>query len=393
MKLSRPKKKMFVALGLMSGTSMDGIDIALVRTNGKRKVERGPYRSYPYPAKFREKLVHGLRTARNIRKRGDRPDELPSLEREVTRRHVAAVHKYLKHNGLRLSDVDIVGFHGQTVLHRPESGLTVQLGLGQVLADQTGLPVVYDLRANDMAHGGQGAPLACAYHRALAAGLEANGPRWPVVFVNIGGISNVTWIPAEGEMVAFDAGPGNMLIDQWMQTKAGKSFDEDGQTATGGKVVDRIVDSYLENAYFEQAPPKSLDRGDFAPLKSDQISLADGARSLARVTALALVRSMAKLPQPPALWVICGGGSRNPVIMRDIQELVAASDGSRYAKVATAEEFGLNSEAIEAEAWAYLAVRSLRGLNISWHGTTGVHHAATGGTLSMPDQRDNIVSA
>jgi anhydro-N-acetylmuramic acid kinase len=393
MKHSRPEKKMFVALGLMSGTSMDGIDIALVRTNGKRKVERGSFQSFPYSAKFRDRLSDGLRAAKDIEKRGDRPDGLRALEKEVTRRHVAAVFKYLKRSGLRLSDIDIIGFHGQTVLHRPERALTVQLGLGQMLADQTGLPVIHDLRANDMAHGGQGAPLACAYHRALAASLNADGPRWPVAFVNIGGISNVTWIPADGEMIAFDAGPGNMLIDQWMQKKAGKPFDDGGRTAMDGKVVDEIVDSYLENAYFDQSPPKSLDRGDFAPLKAGRASLADGARSLARLSALALVRGMAKLPQPPALWVICGGGSRNAVIMRDIRDLVADSNGAATTQVGSAEDFGLNSEAIEAEAWAYLAVRSLRGLNITWHGTTGVREAATGGRLSMPDQRDSIVSA
>jgi anhydro-N-acetylmuramic acid kinase len=382
----QPKQKMFVALGLMSGTSMDGIDIALVRTNGKRKVERGPFLSFSYPAKFREKLAQGLRTAREIRRRSDRPDGLASLEKDLTRRHVAAVNTFLEKTGLRLSDIDITGFHGQTVLHRPKRGLTVQLGLGQLLADQTGLPVVHDLRGNDMANGGQGAPLACAYHRALAAGLDIDGRQWPVAFVNIGGISNVTWIPAEGEMIAFDAGPGNMLIDQWMQRNAGKPFDKGGETAMRGNVITPIVERYLENPFFDLPPPKSLDRGDFPPLEAGAVSLADGARSLARLTAVALVRASARLPQPPALWVVCGGGSRNPVIMRDLEELAGAASAG-VARVGPAEEFGLNSEAIEAEAWAYLAVRSLRGLKITWNGTTGVREAVTGGRLSMPQIR------
>lgn len=379
------EKKMYVALGLMSGTSMDGIDVAMLRTNGKNRIERGPFVSFPYTKKFRTRLEEGLRVAVSINARSHRPGDLRKLEDDITLRHVRAVRKFLDRMGLRLSDVDIIGFHGQTVIHRPEIGLTVQLGLGQLLADRTGLPVVYDLRAMDMTHGGQGAPLACAYHQALARNLQVPLVRWPAAFVNIGGISNFTWIPGEGAMIAFDAGPGNMLIDMWMQAKAGKLFDKSGNTAARGRILRDIVDGYLALPYFDLAPPKSLDRGDFRPLSTKAASLEDGARTLARVTAASLIRACDHVAAPPALWIVSGGGVRNRAIMDDLAQMAAErSSGDRRPVVMAASELGLDSDAIEAEAWAYLAVRSLRGLKITWPGTTGVASPVTGGVLALP---------
>ena len=368
---------MYTALGLMSGTSMDGIDIALLSTNGKYRLERGPFASFAYTDKFRQRLRQGLDDAKSINQRAERPGGLKKLEQQITQRHIKAINRFLNETGLRLSDIDVIGFHGQTVLHKPEVGLTVQLGLGKTIAEETGVPVVCDLRANDMKHGGQGAPLASAYHRALARTMKDLA--WPVAFVNIGGIANVTWVSLEGRMIAYDAGPGNVLIDRWVQEKTGDPFDESGKLAAKGKIDNGIVNRYLSDPFFEQAPPKSLDWGYFAPLPVDAASAPDGARSLARLTARALMTSTEQLPEPPATWVISGGGARNPVIMADLAELSGDA-----VSVITASSLNLNADAIEAEAWAYLAVRCLRDLKITWPGTTGVDVSRTGGVIIHP---------
>lgn len=218
--------KTLQAIGLMSGTSMDGIDVALVTTDGEAVVERGPFLAVTYDDAFRQRLKQGLEDAKAITDRRQRPESLAALERELTLRHAEAVKSFLAANGLRARDIDVIGFHGQTVLHRPDQALTVQLGDGALLARETGIDVVYDMRANDMVHGGQGAPLVPAYHAALAGGLGAES--LPACFVNIGGISNLTYIGADGEIAAFDSGPGNTLIDQWVETHTGLAFDAGG---------------------------------------------------------------------------------------------------------------------------------------------------------------------
>ena len=214
---------------------MDGIDVALLRTDGETVVERGPSAGFPYDARFRDRLKQGLVDAKAITHRDQRPGALDALERDLTLRHAEAVKTFLKQNSLSAADIDVLGFHGQTVLHRPDEALTVQIGDGALLAGETGIDVVYDMRANDMEHGGQGAPLIPAYHAALARG--AAGLAAPVVFVNIGGISNLTFI-GEGEtLIAYDSGPGNTLIDQWVEAHAGIPFDQGGMIASEGTVL------------------------------------------------------------------------------------------------------------------------------------------------------------
>lgn len=388
------EKKRYAAIGFMSGTSMDGIDLALLVTNGKSKLERGPAASYPYEAAFRARLAAALETARSIENASDRPGDLASLDREIALRHVAALRRFLEENNLRLSDIDLVGFHGQTVLHRPERGLSVQLGDAQYLADETGLPVVHNLRANDMAHGGQGAPLAPVFHRALAANLgEPWAGSWPVLFVNIGGISNITWISEQGGLIACDAGPGNALIDQWVAANAGVPFDQDGAIASEGSVVASLADRYLSSPWFGRPYPKSLDRNDFAPLEAGAASLEDGARTLAHVTAAAICKAIEQLPERPRLAVVCGGGRKNAAIMDDLKALLNPAIGAHGEDkageplplaVISAEDAGLDGDTIEAEAWAYLAVRCVRGLKITWPHTTGVAEAITGGEIAYP---------
>jgi anhydro-N-acetylmuramic acid kinase len=368
-------RQLKTAIGLMSGTSMDGIDVALLRTDGDALVERGPFLGVAYDPQFRGQLKLALEQAKAIRKREERPGELVAIERELTLRHASAVREFLTKNDLEPGDIDVIGFHGQTVLHRPDEALTVQIGDGTLLARETGISVVYDMRASDMTHGGQGAPLVPAYHAALAKRL--GNAKLPVCFVNIGGISNLTYIGADGAIIAYDSGPGNTLIDQWVETHAGIPFDQGGMIASEGRVIGELADRYLENPFFTAQKRRSLDRNDFLPPAGHEAELADGARTLAYVAAASIIKSAGHLPVMPRLYVICGGGRLNRTLMKDLVELAARQN----AGAISAEEASYDGDAMEAEAWAYLAVRSLEGLPLTFPGTTGARQAVSGGIL------------
>jgi anhydro-N-acetylmuramic acid kinase len=373
--------EMKTAIGLMSGTSMDGIDVALVRTDGRDRVERGPALGIAYDPKFRDRLKQALEDAKSVTHREERPGSLAAVEKDLTLRHAEAVRNFLSKNNLQSADVDVIGFHGQTVLHRPDEALTVQLGDGALLAREIGIAVVHDMRANDMVHGGQGAPLIPVYHAALTAGLPAHlHSERPVVFVNIGGISNLTFVGTGGKIVAYDSGPGNTLIDQWVEAHAGIPYDQGGMIASEGRVLADLTERYLANPFFAGPKRRSLDRNDFLPPSGADASLEDGARTLAHVTAAAILKSSKHLPERPGTYVICGGGRLNRIIMRDLSDLASAEQ----AAVISAEEAGLDGDAMEAEAWAYLAVRSLEGLPLTFPGTTGVIKPMTGGVLNLP---------
>ncbi|MDQ0558416.1 anhydro-N-acetylmuramic acid kinase [Rhizobium mesoamericanum] len=371
-------EKIRTAIGLMSGTSMDGIDVALLRTDGRTIVERGPFLGIPYEPAFRDRLKLGLEQAKVITQRERRPGDLASIERELTLRHAIAVRKFLTANALDASLIDVIGFHGQTVLHRPDEALTVQIGDGPLLARETGIKVAYDLRANDMIHGGQGAPLVPVYHAALAANVP--DAILPVCFVNIGGISNLTYIGADGMLVGYDSGPGNTLIDQWVETHAGVPFDQGGMIASEGRVITELADRYLNSPFFTGKKRRSLDRNDFPPPSGADAELADGARTLAYVAAASIIKSASHLPVTPTLYVVCGGGRLNRVLMQDLKD-IAHRQG---AEVTAAEEAGFNGDSMEAEAWAYLAVRSLDGLPLTFPGTTGVRAPVSGGVVAEP---------
>ena len=359
------------AIGLMSGTSMDGIDVALIETDGENRVERLACLTVPYDAPFRSDLAAALEEARALTDRTARPGCLAAVEQELTQRHAAATAQLLAQGTVGL--VSVVGFHGQTVLHAPERRLTVQIGDGAALARNTGLDVVYDLRAADVAAGGQGAPLAPVYHRALAARL----PERPVAVLNVGGVGNVTWIGRDGTLIAFDTGPGNALIDDWIHGRTGRAMDTHGTIAASGRVDDDALLALLTHDYFGQVPPKSLDRNAFNLDPVRHLSLEDGAATLAAFTATCIARAREHFPEEPKLWVISGGGRRNRTLMSMIASQVESA-------VAPAEAAGFNGDAVEAEAWAYMAVRSLKGLPITFLGTTGVARPMTGGLIAKP---------
>jgi anhydro-N-acetylmuramic acid kinase len=310
----------------------------------------------------------------------ERPGSLAVLEEDITRRHADAVAAFLAGAAGSWGKPELIGFHGQTVLHRPQQALTVQLGDGQMLADLTGLPVVFDMRAEDMRHGGQGAPLVPAYHAALARSLPSGLARFPVVLVNIGGISNISYVPEHGDPIAFDTGPGNGLIDQWVAREAGVSFDADGAIAGKGTTVREVVSRYLAKPFFAQGGPKSLDRSDFTLAEAEGLNVADGARTLAAVSAAAILKSTEHLPEKPKLWIICGGGRKNPHIMADLKAGAKAAG----SEAISAEQAGFDGDATEAEAWAYLAVRSLNGLPLTFPTTTGCEKPVSGGVVVKP---------
>ena len=359
------------ALGLMSGTSLDGIDVALISGDGRENPARGPFLGVAYSPEQRARLRAGLEAAKAISARHERPGGLAALERDLTLWHAQAVKDFLGRFGQVRPG--LIGFHGQTVLHRPEAGLTVQLGDGALLARETGIAVVADMRAADVAAGGQGAPLVPAYHAALAAGLAAR----PVAFVNIGGVANLTFVGRDGGLVAFDTGPGNALLDDWALAHTGRAVDADGALAASGRVDEARLAGWLSQEWFRRAPPKSLDRLGFAHCDCTGLSAADGAATFTAFTARAIAQAGAHLPEPPAQWIICGGGRRNPVLMA---MLAAAVPG----EVVSAEQAGFDGDAMEAEAWAHLAIRSRLGLPLSFPATTGVRTPVTGGVMCLP---------
>ena len=357
------------AIGLMSGTSLDGIDVAYLETDGEHAVKRGPSATYSYDENQQAMLRQALREATEITQRGERPGILAEVEKSLTRWHADAVESFSAQHGLSDSNVDVIGFHGQTVLHKPEQGLTVQLGDGPALAKATKIPVVYDMRAADMAAGGQGAPLVPIYHAALAT-------THPSAFINIGGVGNITFLGSDGELLAFDTGPGNALSNDWMMQHRGLTFDDGGQTALKGRVSLAHLTAAMAHSYFGEKPPKSLDRNSFSGLNFSDLNFEDGAATLAAFTAHSIAASAKWFNDMPRQWVICGGGRHNAAIIQNLASLLPS--------VVKAEALGLNGDSMEAEAWAYLAVRSLKGLPITFPRTTGVKAPTTGGLVANP---------
>ena len=230
--------------------------------------------------------------------------------------------------------------------------------------------MVYDLRAADCAAGGQGAPLVPVYHRALAAKI----PERPIAFVNVGGVANITWIGRDGRLIAFDTGPGNAMLDDWMLRRSGAAYDREGAAAARGRVDADAVEDFLRAPFFSRVPPKSLDRHAFAGIEGRNLGLEDGAATLTAMTVAAIAKAREHLPEQPALWLVCGGGRRNRTLMTGLAAIVEAA-------VAPAEAVGLDGDTMEAEAWAYLAARSALGLEITFPGTTGAPAPMTGGVL------------
>jgi len=355
-------------LGLMSGTSMDGVDAAVLETDGEAVTAFGPSAFRAYAPEDRAALRAAL---------GRWPGEagLDDVEARVRAAHAAAVAGF--------EGLELVGFHGQTLAHEPRGRGTHQIGRGDRLAAETGVPVVWDFRSADVASGGEGAPLVPFFHFALARAIGATAP---VAFLNIGGVANVTWVDpraaapeAPGALVAFDTGPGNALLDDLLGERRGEAFDADGATAAAGRVDRGVLARLGDHPYIRRAPPKSLDRQDFHGFLEAvrHLSTEDGAATLAALTVACVAEGARHFPEPAARWLVCGGGRRN----RTLMAMLAAGSN---APVEPVEAAGLDGDMLEAQAFAFLAVRVLRGLATSAPSTTGARLPVSGGRVSRP---------
>jgi anhydro-N-acetylmuramic acid kinase len=353
-------------LGLMSGTSLDGVDAALIVTDGEAVLEPGPALTLPYPEPLRARL-RGILGGKG---------PVADVERDVTLFHAHAAEALIAKHGNGWAKIDLVGFHGHTILHRPGEGRTWQIGDGALLARQLGIAVVNDFRTADVAAGGQGAPLAPIYHQALATHLPRS-----VAVLNLGGVGNLTFIGEGDALLAFDTGPANALIDDWALKHTGTAVDHGGRLAAAGRVNQESVARFLSHPYFDQRPPKSLDRDDFKAMAgrlTDGLSAEDGAATLTEFTVRSVAAALPHLPARPLRWLVTGGGRHNPRIMAGLAAALAAP-------VEPIEAIGENGDALEAHAFAYMAARTARGLPITFPGTTGVKRPLGGGRLHRPN--------
>ncbi|MEL6258249.1 MAG: anhydro-N-acetylmuramic acid kinase [Pseudomonadota bacterium] len=366
----------FWVVGFMSGTSLDAVDAAMIKTDGVTISEFGPTSERRYLPSERGLLQAAIQAARDWNWQGPEPDApFRAAEAVLTICHAEAYRDLLQNWSGPLPA--LAGVHGQTVLHRAPTaerrGATRQsLDAGSV-AVQLGLPLVSDLRSADVAAGGQGAPLAPAYHSAL---LNRLGDRDAVV-LNLGGVANITARGREGSLIAFDTGPANGPVDEWVEAHTGAGYDQDGKLASVGRVNEGLLAQILDHPFFDAPPPKSLDRFDFNANLVRGLTLEDGAATLTELCVRAVSRGLEHLPKRPSRLIACGGGRRNPALMARLKQAVGCD-------VVAAETLGWRGDSVEAEAFALLAARSVRNLPISWPQTTGVTEPLTGGVLTTP---------
>ena len=368
-------------LGFMTGTSLDAVDMAVLGTDGEVIEAFGPAGERKLDPAARAVIEAATEAALNWAWDAPEPEVFVHARRVIAEQHLIAARAFLAGEGVEAGALDLVGVHGQTVLHQPPgparaSGRTIQLIDARALADGLGLPVVFDFRSADVAAGGQGAPLAPVYHGALAAWSRLQSP---VAVLNLGGVANVTLVREDGGLEACDTGPANGMIDLFVQARTGARCDDGGVLARAGKVNREVLGAYLSQPYFESGGPRSLDRFDFSLEPVQGMSVEDGAATLTAFAAQAVALGLASLSARPREVVVCGGGRHNPTLM---EAIVQACD----SRVRTAEAVGWRGDSIEAEAFAFLAARTVAGLPISFPGTTGVPRPMAGGRLQQPQE-------
>lgn len=357
----------------MSGTSLDGIDAAIIKTDGQKIIEFGPVFHRPYNLLEKRKLGKATRAALKWRFIGSRPGRLETVENMLDDLHIEVCKSILKS-----STVDVIGYHGQTVVHMPpqngEFGQTLQIGNGQLIADALDTPCVFDFRTEDMTKGGQGAPLAPIFHKALCKYSKLSGKN---IVLNLGGVGNFTWIDGD-TLIASDTGPANGPLDSWLY-RAGLDYDKDGEISAQGNFDIMLIEKWLrEIPFFKQDGAKSADRHDFDVL-GDLLdkSFEDGAATLAAFCAASVKHTLAKLSLNPDRVIVSGGGRKNKTILKMLRDLLKCP-------VETAEDVGWMGDDVEAQACAYFAVRSNLGLPLSFPDTTGVPEPTTGGRIVFP---------
>ncbi len=364
------------AIGLMSGTSLDGMDAALIESDGKTISAFGPVAAIAFESEDKNLIQKAVDEALHWRFKGNDPASFEPAANVLTDYAIRAVKMVLEQSEYTIPDIDVIGFHGQTLIHQPprhgKNGQTCQIGNAQMLADAFCIPVVYGFRSLDMAAGGHGAPLAPAYHKALAADLPK-----PLMILNLGGVGNLTWLGENGQILAFDTGPGNGPLDAWIQRHDAGDMDRDGNIAAVGSVDEARVQALMDCQFFWQRPPKSVDRWDFDETAVQEMSLEDGAATLSAFCAQSIADALRFVPERPKSLLVCGGGRHNPVLTAQI----ASRTGLNTLPV---EAKGWRGDALEAEAFAYLAIRRVLDMPTSWPQTTGVKVAICGGAIAAP---------
>ncbi|CDZ58196.1 anhydro-N-acetylmuramic acid kinase [Neorhizobium galegae] len=365
------------AVGLMTGTVLDGnIDVALLKTDGETIETFGAYTLAPYPPEIRTLLEETLAQARVWNFEGPDPAIFRKAEEALTKAQSYAVKDLVESTGLTMADIGIVGFHGQSVLHRAPTkdrlGDTRQLGDGELMASILGTKVAYDFRSADVRAGGQGAPLAAAYHSALLRGVDTSGD---TAVLNLGGVANITWWDGKDLVIAFDTGPANAPLNDFIKARGLGEMDRNGALGASGKVDEERLAKLLEHPYLAAPYPKSLDRFDFTAAMADGLDNATGAATLSAFTASAVGKALDLLPHRPKRLIVSGGGRHNPTIMAMIESRAGV-------KAVSADTLGWRGDAVEAECFAFLAVRVLRSLPISFPTTTGAPKPMLGGRLA-----------
>jgi len=372
----KTNNKQKLAIGLMSGTSLDGIDAALIKSDGV-SVERfgiafnRPYRKHEYVI-----LKNTLREARREGQPTNKNTHINKTTMMITDLHIEVVRNLLIQNDLLPIDIDVIGFHGQTLLHGPDEGWSWQIGDGNRMSKELGILVVSDFRQYDVSHGGQGAPLVPVYHKSLFSG---SGLEYPIGLINFGGVANLTWIGSDdtNDLIAFDTGPANALLDDWVRKNTDYIYDKDGIFSQRGTIHHKLIEKWMDNDYFKQPPPKSLDRDYFNVDEVNSLSLEDGAATLVAFSVACLKEAISMYPKKVNNWYVSGGGAHNPTIMTMLNEVLGNN-------VKTLNTIGLDGDYIEAEAFGHLAVRRLYDLPITFPRTTGISLPSTGGVINKP---------
>ncbi len=371
------ENKIFHAIGLMSGTSMDGIDLALIKSDGTKIIERKYFEYSAYDSKFRQQLHHIINNKPTL-------SEIKETENLFTILNANMVNEFIKNNHLNRENIDLIAFHGHTIFHDPSKLITWQIGNSHLLAKETGIKVISDFRAKDVSHGGQGAPLVPIYHFHLLSNKSK-----PIAVLNIGGISNITHLQSDCESTieAFDLCFGNAPLDDIVRERLGIDFDQNGELSKKGIINYQFAEKILAHEIFHKKPPKSFDRNDFAKnlIQMKSLETSDYLATLAYIHARAVEINLDFLTNKPKEIFICGGGRKNVGLIEALKKQL------KEITIKTAEEINLNGDAIEAEAFAFLGIRSLLNLPISFHKTTGVQSqidckesSLSGGILFRP---------
>ena len=361
------------AIGLMSGTSLDAIDVAFIQTDGQDAIRFRESMTFSYTEEQRDILHLALTEAVHWKEGQNMPNAIRIAHHLITDTHSEAVNQFLAIHNMRSDDIQLLGFHGQTILHDPKNGRTEQIGNASILAKNTSIDVVADFRSADIKSGGQGAPLTPLFHAVL---VRLENLSLPVAIVNIGGVANVTWIGEKNHIMAFDTGIGNALIDDWVKRHTNMYYDINGMLSKKGKIHENVLEDLLSHPYFFTSPPKSLDRNAFNHVLSSDIlkglSVEDGATSLTEFTVRGIQKASNYFPQHPVSWILCGGGMHNCQLLMRLQQAVEG-------EVLTAHQLGWSGDLLEAQAFAWLAVRSYLRLPLTLPETTGCKAPTLGG--------------